>query len=323
MKYLLFFLYLFLLSSLSAQENLSLSGTISDATGPVYLFADSKYLPIELSEQGEYQMEVNVSQLPVVIRFGGISPKGQIEYRTPHIWLDQNTARLDLDLAAEPAAWSCSAPYAHQQLSEQIEKASGKEQLELISTHIQTPPARFFLYKNRLDYKSSEIEQALADIPDNKPDDRYLVLLSTHLTAKSKDKPKKGKTFPDFQVFNAQAQPENFRSQSDRPTVLAYMASGCGFSVNSVPRLAELQEQYKGRFRLVTVWDDRTLESFTSSPDQKSHISWENLWDKNGLLSPWLGGPATPSYYLINPEGKLEKVVVGTGKLRKALSKWL
>lgn len=308
---------------INAQSTVSLSGTLSGNQGQCYLFTETKYVPIEPSVQGKYQLELTVTQMPTAVQLGGISPKGQIEYYSPQIWIGQREVEIDFRLSDGKATWTSSAPYEHQDLSQQIEEASKKDQLSLITNHIQTPPARYFLYDNRLDYSPADIENALSKLPDDQPQDQYLDFLSTYLIAKSLAKPQKGNPFPDFQVLNAQGQPEGFQSRSDRPTVLAYMASGCGFSVYSVPSLAEIQEQYEGRFRLVTVWDDRNEEAFTSSPDQKKHIAWQNLWDKNGLLSPWLGRPATPSYYLINPEGELEKVVVGTGKLRKALSKWL
>jgi thiol-disulfide isomerase/thioredoxin len=324
---LLSFLLCFFSISAIAQERpqiITIKGTITGAQPPVYLFCETQIHTLELSGD-RFQLEVSVSQTPSFFSLGGINSKtGRITRFTPKIWFGTASQEVSLDLSQEPASLSITSPYSHQQLSEQIDKASKKERLKLITSNINTLPALFFLHQSRGEYSEKEIRNALAGLDETMPDNPHLLKIQSYLKAKQLDKPKKGSSFVELELMNTNAVQEKLSAQNDTPTVLAFMATGCPYSVNAMEPIAGLQQQYKDKVRIITIWGDPNFDIFAKQEtEKKAAINWQNLWDQHGFAETYFGIDETPTYMFVSPEGIIQDRFVGTGRLQERLGPFL
>jgi len=94
-------------------------------------------------------------------------------------------------------------------------------------------------------------------------------------------------------------------------------ASWCKGCKKEMPAFVALQKSYQKGFRLITVnLDDNPekAQAFLHSVEKKTgtRIPFTSLYDPNKEVAKMYGCKAMPSSYLIDKEGKIRNIMVGT-----------
>ncbi len=94
--------------------------------------------------------------------------------------------------------------------------------------------------------------------------------------------------------------------------VLDFWGSWCGWCIKGMPRLKEAYEQYKGKLEVIGVDCGDTKEQWKAAVEKYS-IPWVNVYNeqKEGSVDQLYGIQGFPTKIILNPEGKIYKIVVG------------
>jgi len=120
----------------------------------------------------------------------------------------------------------------------------------------------------------------------------------------------------DFKLSNLYKQSQVISSDSfkDKVVLLNLWASWCGGCQEEMPLFVKLQEEYsKDKFIIVTSSIDNMPSSavdFLETVDKKRVLT--ALYDANKVLPKAYRCPGMPSSYLIDKNGKISKVYVGS-----------
>ena len=127
-----------------------------------------------------------------------------------------------------------------------------------------------------------------------------------------KDFLKEGDMMVDFELYDYNDKPHHLNEflGNGKYTVLEFSGIGCGACKMAKPHLEKFYKQYKDKFEMITISEDK-LSEWKKKPD--GEVSWHE-WNDHNLaidIKKKYDVHGTPTFFIINPEGKIIKKLVG------------
>ena len=127
-----------------------------------------------------------------------------------------------------------------------------------------------------------------------------------------KDVLKEGDMMADFELYDYNDKPHHLNEfvGKDKYTILVFSNLHCGWCQKSIPYLEKLYKQNKDKIEMITVSDDK-LSEWKDKPN--GAVSWHE-WNDHNLareIRKKYDVFGNPTFFVINPEGKIVKKYVG------------
>ncbi|MDL2256444.1 TlpA family protein disulfide reductase [Parabacteroides sp. OttesenSCG-928-K15] len=123
-----------------------------------------------------------------------------------------------------------------------------------------------------------------------------------------------GEDMPDTFLEDTLKQKHRLRDLLDgeRYMLVEFWDRYCSPCMKSLPELRALHEEYNDKLIVVSISLDDYRLNFKSLT-RKNNITWHSLWDVEGFkgLFARYGQGGVPTFVLVTPEGKVEKVTAG------------
>jgi hypothetical protein len=315
-------LFVSILNKSFSQTNFKVIGEIAHPDNVYYLSVASKLTSLEL-KNNKFQIELKKGEFPKGLAIATIS-KGKIKYLTPTIWIDTDSVNIYFDFKNEKSSFNIDHRYIDQDISEKIEKANNKEKLDLIKENIKTYPAMFFLYEHIKRISLSELESMYSMISEKNKSSLIVQRINDYIKAKKISVPRKGDQFISFNLESKSETATQIDQLSDKHRLLAFVSTGCGYSLASLSELSKLYTIYGEDVDFITIWDDNEKDTWQNAKAElKSVIEWTDLWDKTKFAANYFDIPMHPSFYLIDENGYILAFIKGYNpkKMRKMLAK--
>ena len=124
-------------------------------------------------------------------------------------------------------------------------------------------------------------------------------------------KVKDGEDCPDADFYDLQGNLHHISEFKGKYILLDFWSSGCGPCIQAFPEMKELYEQYADQLAIISMSTDTDRRWHQAS--EKHDITWNNWNEGKGSAGFFANFPnsAIPFYVLVNPDGKVEKQMVG------------
>mgnify|MGYP003633836186 CR=1 FL=1 len=298
-----------------AQKTVNFSGEIRN-TNPeetIYLGLDGSLLPLKVMENGTFSIDGKIEHSPSFFYFAKISKQGKIEPQTRQIWFEKDRVEVILDWSNKSFQTDDLMPF--QSFSEEIEALKGNKQFKLIQKNPNEIPSLYFLDLQKEQISSSDVEDYYKLLNEENQNSIYGKRIENYLSALKRKVLKKGETVEDFKLPNKNGDYINVINDKNKPQVIALLSSGCTYSIASIKLLEQLSKLSNNKIEIVTIWDDKSRNIWLSSyQDEKSKITWTNLWDEFGFAKTYLNRKMWPTFYVINENGELIQILEGYDK---------
>lgn len=120
-----------------------------------------------------------------------------------------------------------------------------------------------------------------------------------------------GAPAPDFTVRDLDGKDFTLSSLKGKYVVLDFWGSWCGWCIKGIPDMKKSYEKYKGRIEFVGVDCNDTEEAWKKAVEEHQ-LPWINVYnDGNPDVSMMYGVSGYPTKFIIDPEGKINKRVIG------------
>ena len=122
-----------------------------------------------------------------------------------------------------------------------------------------------------------------------------------------------GDFFEDFQGKDVNGVSRKLSDFKGKYILLDFIETYCYACILSNDDLKKINEKYKNQVQVVTFCADKTEKTWKKGY-KEFNITWVSLWNGEGIVgrTPQLyGTDGTPTFILINPEGKIIKKVFG------------
>ncbi|MBY0487237.1 MAG: AhpC/TSA family protein [Flavobacteriaceae bacterium] len=128
-----------------------------------------------------------------------------------------------------------------------------------------------------------------------------------------------GDYFEDFQAKDSNGIPHKLSDYKGKYILLDFIQTYCYACILSNDDLKKIDDKYKDVVQIVTFCGDKTEKTWKEGY-MEHKIKWVSLWNGEGIggrISQLYGTDGTPTFILINPDGKIIKKEFGysEGKL--------
>ncbi len=127
----------------------------------------------------------------------------------------------------------------------------------------------------------------------------------------AEEKIKEGAEAPDFTLNDLQGKPLALSSLRGKYVVLDFWGSWCGWCIKGIPDMKKYYEKYKDRMEILGI-DCRDTEEKWKETVEKHELPWLHVYNAgNPDVSVLYAVPGYPTKIVVDPEGKIAKIVVG------------
>lgn len=120
-----------------------------------------------------------------------------------------------------------------------------------------------------------------------------------------------GAPAPDFTVKDLNGKDFTLSSLKGKYVVLDFWGSWCGWCIKGIPDMKKSYEKYKGRIEFVGIDCNDTEEAWKKAVEEHQ-LPWINVRnDGNPDVSMMYGVSGYPTKFIIDPEGKIDRRIVG------------
>ncbi len=131
------------------------------------------------------------------------------------------------------------------------------------------------------------------------------------LFEENKKKIVEGIEAPDFTLNDLNGQPLSLSSLRGKYVVLDFWGSWCGWCIKGIPDMKKYYEKYKGKLEILGI-DCRDTEEKWKAAVEKHELPWLHVRNAGAPdVSVLYAIQGYPTKIVINPEGKIAKIVVG------------
>lgn len=304
--FLLILLLLFFLE-VNAQVNVEIKGKVINSSEDIRLRSEGILRLLNLDENGEFNVTLTVESLPTYFSIATLSGRGKISNQIPTIWVDEKQFVIEIDLAKK--SYKTDQKTKYQDLSEKIENANIKTQLALISESPNQPPAMYFLEKNK-EKVSSEFLGAYLNKLNSAS--KYAQYIQHYDSAKQLNSVGVNSIIKNFPLKNKNLEYEDVIVKNGKKKLIGLMSSSCYFSMSSIPFLVQVHANGHEKLDVITIWDDVSYEIWQNrNPELKAKITWKNLWDEYEFAVNYFNRTLTPTFFIVDENGKIEKKLTG------------
>ncbi len=117
---------------------------------------------------------------------------------------------------------------------------------------------------------------------------------------------------PDFTLPDLNGKPFKLSSLRGKYVILDFWGSWCGWCIKGMPEMKKYYDKYKGKLEILGV-DCNDTEAKWKAAVEKHQISWKHVRQSKETqkVSDDYGVAGFPTKILIDPKGKIVKVIVG------------
>ena len=135
---------------------------------------------------------------------------------------------------------------------------------------------------------------------------------------------KKGDMIADFELYDYDDKPHHLNEflGKGKYTILEFSGIGCVPCQEAKPYLEKFYKQYKDKFEMITISTDRLFD-WKKKP--LGEVSWHEWNDHNMAkeIQKKYGVPGIPTFFIVSPEGKVERKCVSAAKFYEALKDYI
>lgn len=135
---------------------------------------------------------------------------------------------------------------------------------------------------------------------------------------------KKGDMIADFELYDYDDKPHHLNEflGKGKYTILEFSGIGCHPCQEAKPYLEKFYKQYKDKFEMITISTDRLFD-WKKKP--LGEVSWHEWNDHNMAkeIQKKYGVPGIPTFFIVSPEGKVERKCVSAVKFYEALKDYI
>ena len=135
---------------------------------------------------------------------------------------------------------------------------------------------------------------------------------------------KKGDMIADFELYDYDDKPHHLNEflGKGKYTILEFSGIGCHPCQEAKPYLEKFYKQYKDKFEMITISTDRLFD-WKKKP--LGEVSWHEWNDHNMAkeIQKKYGVPGIPTFFIVSPEGKVERKCVSAAKFYEALKDYI
>ncbi len=289
-----------------AQQAVYLSGKVKNAhpTTPIYITLGGVLELLSISEAGAFSLQATVQQLPAVFYFGTVSKKKRLEWQTAGIWFDQDTVEIEIDWLDKAIQKYDPVPF--QPLSEKMEKFADQKQMEFILKHPDQLPAVYFVEREKKSLSVADLDSFLQKISPEHKTSIYAKRIEQYVAARKRSPAKIGHVLEDFSLPDKAGNQVSVIQQNGKPKLITFFSSGCLHSIARIAVVEAFARKNSDKVEIVTLWTDRNKAAWlTEHAAEKSKMYWPSLRDEYGFASTYFNNTGTPTFYVIDREGKL------------------
>ncbi len=123
---------------------------------------------------------------------------------------------------------------------------------------------------------------------------------------------KEGAEAPDFTLPDLNGKPLKLSSLRGKYVILDFWGSWCGWCIKGMPEMKKYYDKYKDKLEILGV-DCNDTEAKWKAAVEKHQISWKHVRQSKETqsVSDDYGVQGFPTKILIDPKGKIVKVIVG------------
>ena len=197
---------------------------------------------------------------------------------------------------------------------EELEKRAASRCLEYIRQHPDEDLSVFLAW--RTGEKQEEALELLGDKAKNgKLAAMYQfldkIIKEEQEKAKAKENVSEGKPAPDFTLKDLQGKDLTLSSLRGKYVVLDFWGSWCGWCIKGIPEMKKYYAKYKDKMEILGI-DCRDTEEKWKEAVEKHELPWLHVRNEgNPDVSTLYAIEGYPTKIVIDPEGKIAKIVVG------------
>ena len=137
------------------------------------------------------------------------------------------------------------------------------------------------------------------------------MLASEEQRAAAAGKIREGVEAPDFTLNDLNGKPLTLSSLRGKYVVLDFWGSWCGWCIKGFPEMKEAYAKYKDKMEILGI-ACRDTEKRWKAAVAKHQLPWLNVLNEGDVdVSALYAVEGYPTKIVINPEGKIQKIVVG------------
>ena len=197
---------------------------------------------------------------------------------------------------------------------EELEKRAASRCLEYIRQHPDEDLSVFLAW--RTGEKQEEALELLGDKAKNgKLAAMYQfldkIIKEEQEKAKARENVSEGKPAPDFTLKDLQGKDLTLSSLRGKYVVLDFWGSWCGWCIKGIPEMKKYYEKYKGKMEILGI-DCRDTEEKWKAAVEKHELPWLHVRNAGAPdVSVLYAIQGYPTKIVVDPEGKIAKIVVG------------
>lgn len=129
--------------------------------------------------------------------------------------------------------------------------------------------------------------------------------------AEARKKVYEGAVAPDFTLQDINGKELSLSSLRGKYVVLDWWGSWCGWCIKGMPQMKEYYAKYKEKLEILGIDCNDTPEKWKAAVE-KHQLPWLHVYNPNGSsLASDYAIEGYPTKFVIDPEGKIAKIVVG------------
>lgn len=294
------------INNVKAQTHIHIEGQIDNfpQTDIIYMGTGQMLMPLKISENGKFKVDLSDQQIPSPITLNLISKRGKIEQQLPLIWLDNDTISINVNWSNKTFQTIGVSPY--QSVSETLESLDGKKSIDFILKNPNYIPSLYFANREKNKIPVSDLIKIMSSVSDENKSSIYARRIENFIKAKKLKPVRVGDKLQDFSLPDKKGKSYPVLSTNNKPKLITLFSSGCPYSVASIELLSQLHHQNNDKFEIITIWEDASRATWLNShKNKKDKITWINLWDEFGFATTYLNVEKLPTFYVVNEEGVL------------------
>lgn len=250
---------------------------------------------------------------------------GRFKPMTQPIYLHQDQVSIHVYNDGKLSA-RIEPEWENQALYNELFSGNNEDKKDLIEQNIQSSFGFDALYRYRNLFSNEELAQLLEKTSIQ--DQRELGIIKALMKSRELSQPELGDTFLSFTLPTANNEEYLIGEPEKSFQLIAFLSSGCPYSLQSIPKLAALHAKHADKLELVNVWLDSSEETWKNyASDTKQMINWPDTWDKYKFAQEILNIDSYPKFYLLDSEGRIIDIYRGSrsfdNKTEKILNKSL